>query len=177
MKKLKKSTLRNIENNIAYIDGQNLRMGTMSSEKPWKINLKKFRIFLKDKYKVKTAYYYLGFMIEENEDLYEKIQKAGFVLVFREHNTSMIGKKKGNVDCDIVLSILKRVYYKEKFDRIVLVSGDGDYKALVDFLIKEDKFKKILFPNIKFASSLYRKLSSKFFDYLENKHVKKKIKL
>jgi len=48
------------------------------------------------------------------------------------------------------------------------VSDDGDYKKVVDYLIKKDKFKKILFPNKDFASSLYNALGSEFFDYMEN---------
>ena len=59
--------------------------------------------------------------------------------------TKMLGKKKGNVDTDIVFNIMKKIYKKEKFDKIVLVSGDGDYKMLVDFLIEEDRFKNNLF--------------------------------
>ncbi|MFA7044456.1 MAG: hypothetical protein WC186_08940, partial [Bacteroidales bacterium] len=55
-------------------------------------------------------------------------------------------------------------------------SGDGDYKRMVDFLVKEDKFKKILFPNKKYASSLYKKLGSEYFDYLDGKDIKDKIK-
>ncbi len=57
---------------------------------------------------------------------------------------------------------------KEPFDKIVLVSGDGDYKMLVDFLIEENRFKKILFPNKQFASSLYKKITRVYFDYLVN---------
>ena len=53
-------------------------------------------------------------------------------------------------------------------ENVIIVSGDGDYKKVVDYLIKKNKFKKILFPNKKFASSLYKKLGSEFFDYLEN---------
>ena len=84
----------------------------------------------------------------------------------------MIGKKKGNVDSDIIFDIMKRIYQKESFDKIVLVSGDGDYKMLVDFLIKEGRFKKILFPNKNFASSLYKKITRVYFDYLINiKHL------
>jgi len=88
----------------------------------------------------------------------------------------MIGKKKGNVDSDIIFQVMKKMYAREDFDKIVLVSGDGDYKLLVDFLIEKNKFKKILFPNKKFASSLYKELGSEFFDHLENKDIKKKIK-
>ena len=70
---------------------------------------------------------------------------------------------------------MKLLYKKELFDKIILVSGDGDYKMLVDFLIEENKFKKILFPNKYFASSLYKKLGSEYFDYLSNESIKKKI--
>lgn len=164
------------ENNFAFIDGQNLYMGTTKSSKTrWEVDLVKFRIYLKDKYKVSHAYYFLGCVNETNQELYEKIQNAGFVLMFREHNLAMLGKKKGNVDSDIIFYIMKKIYKKEPFNKIVLVSGDGDYKKLVDFLIEENKFKKILFPNWEFASSLYKKMGSEYFDCLENKNVKKKI--
>jgi len=112
---------------------------------------------------------------ENHRDLYSSIQEAGFVLIFREHNAAMIGKKKGNVDSDIVFSVMKKLYRKEIFEKVVLVSGDGDYKQLVDFLIEEKKFKKVLFPNRKFASSLYKKLGSEFFDFLDSEAIKKKI--
>lgn len=153
-------------------------MGTNSiGEKSWKINLRKFRIFLKDKYKVKTAYYFLGYIQDDNQDLYNCIQEAGFILSFRKHNSAMLGKKKGNVDTDIVFLIMKKLYEKDDFDRVVLVSGDGDYKRLVDFLIKENKFKKLLSPNRKFMSSLYKELGSEYFDFLDKEHIKKKIKM
>lgn len=162
------------KNNLAFIDGQNLYMGTRSEKPRWEVDLAKFREYLLEKYKVQKAYYFLGFVNEDYNDLYEDIQSAGFILKFREHNSAMLGKKKGNVDSDIIFDIMKRIYKKEKFDKIILVSGDGDYKMLVDFLIGEDKFEKILFPNKKFASSLYKKITHVYFDYLLN--VKDRIK-
>lgn len=163
------------ENNFAFIDGQNLHMGTQSEKPAWQVDFFKLREYLSKKYNVTRAYYFLGFTIDDKGDLYDKIQEAGFILKFREHNSAMIGKKKGNVDGDIIFSIMKKIYKKEKFDKIVLVSGDGDYKMLVDFLIEENKFKKILFPNKNFASSLYKKITRVYFDYLAN--IKHKIKL
>ena len=165
------------EVNIAYIDGQNLYMGTAKSAPVWSIDLSRFRTYLHDKYGVERAYYYLGYVQDglNYEKIYEAIQSAGFILVFREHNSAMIGKKKGNVDSDIIFSAMKRLYEKEVFNKIVLVSGDGDYKALVDFLIEKNKFKKILFPNRKFRSSLYKSLSSTYFAYLDDTDVRKKV--
>jgi len=46
---------------------------------------------------------------------------------------------------------------------------------MVDFLIEENRFKKVLFPNKKFASSLYKKLGSEYFDCLDKDHIKTKI--
>lgn len=159
--------------NYAFIDGQNLYMGTRSAEKPWSVDLARFRVYLEKKYNVTKAYYFLGFVNEEHQDLYETIQSAGFILVFKEHNPAMLGTKKGNVDTDLVFTIMKKLYRKEDFEKIVLVSGDGDYKMLVEFLIEEGRFEKILFPNKKFASSLYKKIGRKYFANLEDS--KKKI--
>lgn len=162
--------------NLAYIDGQNLYMGTKSCVPPWEVDLARFRHYLEKKYNVAEAYYFLGYVQNEHEELYDAIQKSGYILKFREHTSAMLGKKKGNVDSDIIFHAMEKVYRKESFDRIVLVSGDGDYKQLVDFLIKEQKFEKILLPNKKFASSLYKSLGRKYFAHLEDVDVQRKIK-
>lgn len=67
------------------------------------------------------------------------------------------------------------MYKKEDFAKIILVSGDGDYKLVVDFLIEENRLEKVLFPNRRYASSLYKKMGSTYFDYLDNKDIKHKI--
>lgn len=152
-------------------------MGTRSSQNDWEVDLKRFRKYLSEKYHVTKAYYYLGYVSDDPgpQRLYERIQEAGFILVFRQHHQSMVSIKKGNVDSDIILSIMKQVYYQENFDQMVLVSGDGDYKGLVDFLIKEDRLHKILFPNQKRASSLYKQIDIKWYANLSDPNTKKKI--
>lgn len=154
------------ESNIAFIDGQNLHLGAKYDG--WSIDHVKFRIYLKEKYNISEAYYFLGFVSEIEQDLYNNLQKAGFVILFKEHTTSLKGVKKGNVDTDIVFEIMKNLLDNKDFNKILLVSGDGDYKKVVDYLIKKDRFKKILLPNKKYASSLYKHLGSEIFDYLEN---------
>ena len=142
--------------NRAFIDGQNLHLGTSINN--WKVDLSRFRIYLKDKYNVSTAYYFIGFKNDIHAGLYRTIEQAGFQLVFREHNEGMIGKKKGNVDTDIVFEICKGIMDRHAFSKVVLVSGDGDYKKLVHYLIQRGRFLKVLFPNHRFASSLYKSL-------------------
>ncbi len=124
--------MENDTKNIAYVDGQNLYLGTTQREPKWVIDLARFRVYLEKKYHVSKAYYYLGYVQDGTiyEKLYEEIQLVGFVLVFREHNSAMKGTKKGNVDADIIFSIMERMYKQKKFDKVVLVSGDGDYKKI-----------------------------------------------
>lgn len=164
-------------NNIAYIDGQNLHLGTTTRDPKWQVDLARFRVYLEKKYHVAKAYYYLGYVQDEDQYqlLYETIQDAGFILVFRKHNAAMKGTKKGNVDSDIIFSIMKRIYKKEKFDKVVLVSGDGDYRVLVDFLIEESKLEKVLFPKRRFASSLYKRIGATYYADLSDEAVRKKI--
>jgi uncharacterized LabA/DUF88 family protein len=164
-------------NNLAFIDAQNLHLGTLRSNEPWKVDFYKFRTYLRKKYNVSEAYFFLGAVDETNEDMYNAIQKAGFILQFREHNQSMKGKKKGNVDTDIVFSIMKKLYKKEAPDKIILVSGDGDYFRLIKFLIDENRLGKILFPNGKRCSTLYRTLPDMYKDALDKVGVKSKIRL
>ena len=125
-------------------------------ERNWKVDYKKFRTYLKDKYNVEEAYYFFGYVSEEQQDMYNKLQKAGFIILFKEHSASLKGKKKGNVDTDIVFEVMKILVERKDFSKIVLI-------------------KKILFPNKQFASSLYNKLGSEFFDYLETPDVRSKI--
>jgi uncharacterized LabA/DUF88 family protein len=159
--------------NIAFIDGQNLHLGT--KENGWKIDLNRFRIYLKDKYKVSTAYYFLGCSFEEQIDLYNNLQKVGFLVLLKEHSKNQLSKKKGNVDADIVFEMMRNLVENIEYNKMILVSGDGDYKKIVEYLISKDKFEKILFPNQKFASSLYYNLGNNFFDYLDKDGIRENI--
>ena len=164
------------ENNIAFIDWQNLHLWTQSDG--WRVDYKKLRIYLKDKFKVQEAYYFLWFLSLKEQDLYSSLQKAGFIVIFRKHTELLKWKKKWNVDVDIVFKIMKRIIEKDKkdqnFDKIVLVSGDWDYSKPVDYFIEKKIFKKILFPN-KNHSSLYNSIQHEYWLNLWVSGIKKKI--
>lgn len=60
------------------------------------------------------------------------------------------------------------------YDKAVIVSGDGDFYCLIEYLIEVDKLKKILIPNRYKYSALLRKFISSidFLDQLKNKFGK-----
>lgn len=160
------------ERNIAFIDAQNLHLWTTSED--WTIDFKKFRIYLKDKFWVDEAYFFLWFLDEDQQKLYTNVQKAWFIVEFREHNSHMKWTKKWNVDVDIVFEIMKRLIEEDDFNKIVLVTWDWDYIKIVKYLIEKNKFKKILFPN-KNYSSLYKPFKDNFWLNLSLKDVRKKL--
>lgn len=161
------------EQNLAFIDGQNLYLGT--TQNGWTVDFMRFRTYLLEKYSVKEAAYFFGFVDESQQDLYTNLQRAGFIVCFREHHSALKATKKGNVDTDIVFEAMRALIDRDDFDKILLVSGDGDYKKLVSYLIEKERFKRILFPNSRYASSLYKNLGHRFFDSLDRKDVRMKI--
>ena len=162
--------------NIAFIDGQNLNLGT--KEFCWKVDHKKFRIYLKEKYNAEKAYYFLGYLNTEHQDLYTKLQESGFIIVFKEHSALHASQKKGNVDVLMVFTIMREIIEQgNTFNKVLLVTGDGDFYDLVKYLIEKGRFVKILHPAKESASSLYKSFGSEYYDFLENPNIKPIIEL
>src|SRR6185437_15256371 len=99
---------RKAEGVYAFIDSQNLNVSVQKFG--WKMNWKKFRQFLTDKYGVTIAYMFIGY-VPEHEDIYEKMHEAGYAVVLKptfdmsrprpEENGGKSDKPvKGNVDAD-----------------------------------------------------------------------------
>ena len=89
----------------------------------------------------------------------------------------MIGKKKGNVDTDIVFAMMKNFHECTDVDKFFLVSGDGDYYKTIKYLNEQGKLGKVLFPAHGKASSLYRQLGNNFYDFLDKRDLREKIEL
>ena len=139
------------------------------------MDLTRFRVYLEKKYHVTEAYYFLGAYSPFFQDLYTSIQESGYILIFRKHSEALRSGKKGNVDSDIVFHIMRKLADHEDFDKIVLVSGDGDYFRMVQYLIEKDKFARLLAPNEDRMSSLYRTLEPKYYAFLNREAVRNKI--
>ena len=149
--------------NYAFIDSQNVNLGIR--ELGWKLDWHKFRIYLKEKYCVDTAYMFIGY-IEENQDLYASLQKYGYILIFKEILKNKDGFVKGNCDAEMVLQAM--IDY-EKYEKAVIVSGDGDFACLVRHLKKQNKLKKVLVPNITRYSALLKKATAnEHLDFMNN---------
>ncbi|MEE1421471.1 MAG: NYN domain-containing protein [Eggerthellaceae bacterium] len=162
--------------NFAYIDNQNLYMATQRADDPWDIDMRRFRVYLKEKYNVVKAYLFMGAFELSHQEMYSRFNDYGYALVFREHSESLKGKKKGNVDVDVVFEMMRDSFTNVQMRKIILVSGDGDYFRTVSYLVKIDKFAKVILPSHKGASSLYKQLSDHYRVYLDSESMKRKMK-
>lgn len=160
--------------NIAYIDGQNLNLATTKADVPWKVDFSRFRSYLRKRYDVETAFYFMGVHNPKYEGMYNMLRKSGFDVVFREHSKNLKSDKGGNVDSDVVFSMMRDMHEDEN-PRLILVSGDGDYIKTVRYLVANDRMEKVLFPSHWNASSLYKEIPTRCKAYLDDSVVRRKI--
>lgn len=148
--------------NYAFIDSQNVNLGIQKLE--WKLDFRKFRIYLKEKYGVEIAFMFIGYL-EAQQDLYQALQKYGYVLVFKELLEYSDGTVKGNCDAELVLQAM--IEYN-KYKKAIIVSGDGDFACLVRYLHKHQKLERVLVPDKMRFSALLKKTAENRLDAMNN---------
>ena len=151
----------------AFIDSQNLNLSVQKLG--WKMDWRRFRKFLADTYGVTRAYMFIGY-IPENEAMYEQMHDLGYSVVLKptfdltkprpeadadnkSAKQSDEDKKpiKGNIDAELVLWAMKEL---SNYDKAIIVSGDGDFYSLVEYLESKKRLLHILAPTGHY-SSLY----------------------
>jgi uncharacterized LabA/DUF88 family protein len=153
--------------NYAYIDGTNLHKGIQ--QLGWELDYARFRIFLKDHYAIEKAYLFLGF-VPKNTAMYEKLQSAGYVLVFKQTIINLTGIVKGNCDGELIVQAMSD-FYEKQFEKAILVTGDGDFACLVSFLRQKGGMDVILSPNRQKCSLLLKRTGAKI-TFLEEQREK-----
>lgn len=135
----------------AFIDSQNLNLGIRSQG--WQLDWGVFRQYLKSKYNVSRAFVCIG-KVEGNESLYTYLEASGFELIFKptlyhlEEDQKVV---KGNVDAELVLHTM--IHFPH-FSKAIIVTGDGDFHCLVEYLHQQGKLRKIMTPTQHYSSLL-----------------------
>lgn len=148
-------------NVYAFIDSQNLNLGTQKMG--WKMDWRKFRKLLHDKYGVTKAYMFIGYM-PEFEDMYNQLHEAGYLIVLKptqdlskvpdENSEPKAEDKKtikGNIDADLVLWCMKEI---NNYTKAIIVSGDGDFHSLAEYLVSKNKLAHLMVPNWQYSQLL-----------------------
>ena len=128
----------------------------------WKLDWRRFRVLLAEKYAVGTAYIFIGYL-PANERLYRFLQQANYV-VFKPLIVPKGGKPKGNVDSDLTFQAMLDY---PRYERAVIVSSDGDFYRLVDHLYTQEKLAAVMSPERSNCSSLLKQSAKERMRFLD----------
>ena len=138
-------------NIYAFIDSQNLNLST-SQDQGWKLDFKRFRKYLSDKHGVTKAFLFIG-LVPTQQNLYKSLQEFGYVLIFKPTLSLKEGRIKGNVDAELVLHAMIEF---PNYAKAVIVTGDGDFHCLLEYLKRCSKLHRLIIPNKLRYSALLR---------------------
>ena len=158
------------KNNYVFIDSQNVNLAIR--DQGWVLSFKRFKKYLEDKYSINKAFLFIGY-VNTNQTLYTSLQQSGYIIIFKPTLYLPDNKVKGNVDAELVLHTM--IEYPN-YERAMIISGDGDFYCLIEYLKRQNKLLKLMIPNMYKYSSLLRKFISDivFMNNLKNKLAYKK---
>lgn len=129
---------------------------------------KRFRKYLAETYNVTAAYMFIGYL-PENEAMYEQLHDSGYLIVLKPTIETVIAmnpdlqkpdKKdtsadkpivKGNIDAELVLYAMKEL---PNYQKAIIVSGDGDFYCLAEYLASKNRLLHVMTPNWRYSTLL-----------------------
>jgi uncharacterized LabA/DUF88 family protein len=158
--------MKKTQNNYAFIDSQNVNLAVRSLG--WKLDYRRFRVYLAEKYAVRKAFLFIGY-VEGNNSLYTSLQEAGFICIFKPTLIYKDGTTKGNCDAELVLQAM--IEY-DNYDKAVLITGDGDFYCLVKYWLENNKLERVLIPNLFKYSALLKRFGKKHLSFMNDLKTK-----
>jgi uncharacterized LabA/DUF88 family protein len=170
-----------------FIDSANIIYGAKASGE-WKVDLKKLFSYLQNKYQTKKIFYYAGFKNKSPKDKekLDKLIKIGYTLKVKPlkfipqppeiknnlcpkckyrwtNTTSKPPTVKANCDVDLTLDVVAKM---DKFEKAVILSGDGDFLPLYKFLEINNKTVSIISESSITARVIRQHFGARFSDLL-----------
>lgn len=102
--------------------------------------------------------------LPKQEDFFMALENVGFEVKTKDLQIFPGGMKKGNWDVGIAVDILR---FSKRVDAIILVSGDGDFADLLDYL-KHEGVKTEVAAFDKTCSAKLKETADEFLDLDEN---------
>ncbi len=145
-----------------YIDGANLKQGILGLG--YDISYEKLHTWLVKRYRAEKIIIFLGY-IKKNEDFYTSLKLLGYEIIFKEtyFEENIL---KANCDAELILNAVID-YYDKKYNKAIIVSGDGDFTCLIKFLLNQGALERVIAPSIKRCSVFLKRSTTKIV-YLES---------
>jgi uncharacterized LabA/DUF88 family protein len=153
----------------AFVDASNI-IYRDTDENPWKIDLQKLIKYLRERFEVGRVFYYGGIdnRNETQVKLYKKLEDWGYELrlnpVKKFVNIRGEFYTKADVDSRMTFEMMK---YLSEYDRAVVLTGDGDFEWVLEYLLGNKEKIWLLASPGKTAKEL-KKLVGRDFANLDN---------
>ena len=159
-----------------FIDASNVYFSYKKLK--WKIDLKKLLEYFKEEADLVEIFYYTGRDINSKAQnkFINFLKKTGYIvrskkIKFIKNNHENEGFFKGNLDVELTIDVLER---KDKYDTLILISGDSDFEPLLK-LMKKKYNKKCLVMATKHSISIELIKCAKFINLAKLKNYIKKV--
>jgi uncharacterized LabA/DUF88 family protein len=163
-----RSENKNTENERVgiFVDVQNIYYGAKDSFNS-KVDFKKLLTNVLKKRKLVIANAYVIEGNTNNKSFVSFLKQLGYELKSKELKTRGDGSQKGNSDIELAIDVLN---VQDKVDTICLISGDGDFVPLVEYLkSKNIKVEVYSFSVYKNSTAFdLKQVASKFFEIDES---------
>ena len=166
----KSEKLKKTEGKLTYvfIDATNIIYG--AKRLGWKVDFKKLYKYLKERCSAEKILYYGGVDDENKKQLkfYEKLAEFGYLLRLIPVKRFLDGSKKADVDSRMTFEMM--LLFKD-FDNAIIMTGDGDYYWVLEYLVLKKKEIHLLSHRKSTARELKRVFGEKFIDLQDVKNI------
>ena len=164
--------------NYAFIDGANLHI--TYENLVWKLDYQKLLDYLRRKFDVSVAYYFIG-NTPESSDICQNLDSYGYTVKLKAPSpytteeedcpycrkviVPELNKKKADVDSFLTLTAISDLAF---FNKAVLITSDGDFDELVKRLLREDKLRLVFAPCRDGCSKLLKKVATDKIAFIDD---------
>lgn len=150
----------------AFIDASNIIYGARAEG--WLIDQKKLFAYLRRRFRTSDLFFYFGKddKNKEQEKFLKKLTSFGYTLRVKQIKRYGL-RQKANCDVDLTMDML---LLKDKYDRAIVLTGDGDFLPLFTYLKKEGKEIIILAFSKRTAHEIKKFAAGKFIGLTDERY-------
>ena len=159
-----------------FIDASNIIYGC--GEAGWKMDYAKLSSYLRERFGASKLFFFGGLDNDNKKQLkfYELLQDFGYKLRLVPVKKFRDGNKKADADSRMTFELMKHF---QDYDKVVVLTGDGDYFWVLEYLIKHGKELQLMSFGRRTASELKELAGGSFneltriknlLEFVENKN-------
>ncbi|MFC1768512.1 NYN domain-containing protein [Nanoarchaeota archaeon] len=151
-----------------FVDVQNMYYSAINLYEA-KVNFSAIlREAIKGRQLIRAIAYVIKADVKDEKNFFEALERIGFEVKAKDIQIFFGGKKKGDWDVGIAMDIMRLA---SKLDVVVLVSGDGDFKDLLEHVQALGCRAEV----ISFGKSSSSRLKDQTDDFLDLDQIKNKV--